>query len=124
MENGKAARYVGYTESVHFHQIDVKPTFNGGGSETFSKWIMDNVKYPEKVKAAGIHGRVIVQFTINESGKVTDTKILKGVHPALDAEAKRVVSSSPDWTPGISDGKKVPVTFVVPVFFRAKGESK
>ena len=114
----------GYTDSVPVNQTDVKPAFNGGDANQFIKWVVDNLNYPEEAKAAGIQGRVTVQFTVTESGKVADVKVLRGVNPTLDAEAVRVISSSPDWTPGISNGKKVPVTYAFPVMFQTKGEAK
>lgn len=103
---------------------DTKPSFQGGTPSDFQKWVMDNLNYPEEAKAAGIQGRVTVQFTVTESGKVADVKVLRGVSPALDAEAVRVISSSPDWTPGTSNGKKVPVTYAFPVMFQTKSEAK
>ena len=41
----------------------------------------------------------------------------KGVFPSLDAEAVRVVKSSPKWKPGIKNGKPVRVTYTLPVIF-------
>jgi Gram-negative bacterial tonB protein. len=35
----------------------------------------------------------------------------------LDNEAKKVVSSSPKWTPGKKNGKAVKVTILFPVIF-------
>ncbi|MBK8927516.1 MAG: energy transducer TonB [Crocinitomicaceae bacterium] len=43
---------------------------------------------------------VFVQFVVNTDGTLTEIKIVKGVSPLLDAEAKRVVSIMPPWNPG------------------------
>ena len=107
-----------------FQPMDTKPSFRGGDANEFAKWIMENLNYPAEAKAAGIQGRVTLKFTVTESGKIADVIVLRGVHPALDAEAVRVISSSPDWTPGMSKGTKVPVTFTFPVIFKIKGEEK
>ena len=48
---------------------------------------------------------------------VFPTKLLRGAHEKLDAEAMRVLNMSPDWTPGTKDGKPVPVSFTFPVNF-------
>jgi protein TonB len=61
---------------------------------------------------------VTLSFVVSETGKVSDVKVLRGVHEDLDKEAVRAVSSSPDWTPGEKDGKKVPVTYTFPVIFK------
>ncbi|MCQ2172406.1 MAG: M56 family metallopeptidase [Bacteroidales bacterium] len=106
------------TESVPFQSIEVKPTFNGGDANEFSKWVIAHLEYPAEARAAGKQGRVMVKFTVNEDGKVSDVSVLRGIDPALDAEAVRVVNSSPNWKPGEKDGKKVPVTYTFPVFFQ------
>ena len=103
--------------TVPFSLIEQKPTFQGGNANTFSKWVAQHLNYPEDAKKAGIEGRVMVAFDICEDGAVRNVKVLRGVNEALDAEALRVISSSPDWKPGIQDGKPVKVTFQFPVIF-------
>ena len=76
-----------------------------------------HLKYPKDAKAAGIDGTVTVQFVVGKNGGVQEVQVLKGVCPALDAEALRVVRSSPKWKPGIKDGKPVRVTYTLPVIF-------
>ena len=106
------------TESVPFQSIEVKPTFNGGDANEFSKWVIAHLEYPAEARAAGKQGRVMVKFTVNEDGKVSDVSVLRGIDPALDAEAVRVVNSSPNWKPGEKDGKKVPATYTFPIIFQ------
>ena len=106
-------------EPVPFNQVEVTPTFNGGDANTFSRWVNQQLKYPESCKKEGISGRVTLSFTVSETGKVTDVKVLRGVHEDLDNEAIRVVSSSPDWTPGTAEGKAVAIKYTFPVLFQA-----
>ena len=107
-------------EALPFQLIEVKPRFNGGDAAEFSKWVNSQLVYPEKAKQAGIQGRVAIQFTVGADGAVRDVKVLRGVNEDLDAEALRVVSSSPRWEPGMQDGKAVPVTFTFPVFYQLR----
>ena len=111
-------------QAVPFAQIELKPTFQGGDANTFSKWVSQHLQYPKEAKDDGIQGRVMVQFTICDDGVVRNVKVLRGVHPLLDAEALRVISSSPNWKPGMQGGKPVNVTFLFPVIFRFPGEDK
>ena len=101
----------------HYLEADVKPTFNGGDTNEFAKWVYSQLQYPEECKKAGITGRVSLSFIVGTDGKVRDVKILRGAHKKLDAEALRVIKMSPDWTPGTKDGKPVPITFSFPVNF-------
>ena len=68
-----------------------------------------------------MEGRVIVQFQINKDGSVSDINLLEGVCESIDNEVIRVVSESPDWTPGYVDGKPVNVTYAFPVLFQLRG---
>ena len=103
---------------IPFILVERKPLFNGGdASKEFSKWLGQNLSYPEEAKAANAQGRVITQFVVGKDGAVRDVKVLRGVNPALDAEAVRVVSQSPAWTPGQQGENPVDVTFTCPVVF-------
>ena len=107
-------------ESVPYQEIEVKPTFNGSDANAFSEWVNAHLTYPEVSKAAGEQGRVTLQFTVGSDGAVRDVKVLRSASEALDAEAVRVISSSPDWEPGKRDGKAVAVTYTFPVVFKLK----
>ena len=110
------------SKAVPFNVLDVKPGFNGGNAGEFSKWVNENLKYPKAAYEAGAQGRVTLQFVIGPDGKIGDVKVLRGVNPDLDAEALRVVSSSPDWTPGYVNGKPVKVTYTFPVIFKLNSD--
>ena len=101
-----------------FQMVEQKPTFGGGDASEFSKWVTSNLKYPEEAKAAKVQGRVTVTFVVDIDGSVKDVKVLRGVNELLDAEAVRVISASPKWTPGRSKGNPVPVTYTFPVIFK------
>ena len=99
------------------HKLDVYPTFKGKDESAFTDWVSARLKYPKEAKAAHIDGSVLVQYVVGKNGGVQEVQVLKGVHPVLDAEAVRVVRSSPKWKPGIKDGKPVRVTRTVEVVF-------
>ena len=106
-------------KTVSFHQVAQPPRFNGGDANEFSKWVNQNLRYPEKCRQSRVEGRVTLQFTVTEEGKVNNVKVLRSVNEDIDKEAVRVVSESPDWTPGKDEnGETVPVTYTFPVIFR------
>jgi TonB family protein len=110
------------TKTIPFSLVEQKPTFQGGDAGTkFAEWVNAHLSYPEAAKASRAQGRVTLQFTIFPDGKLRDAKVLRGANPELDAEALRVISASPDWTPGYVDGEPVKVTYVFPVIFQLKG---
>ena len=107
-------------ETVMYENVEEKPLFNGKDPSEFAGWLCENLVYPEEAIKAGINGRVVIQFVISEDGSVTDVKVLRGAHPALDKAAVDAVKASPKWTPGKNNGKTVKVEFVFPVVFRSK----
>jgi protein TonB len=104
-------------EEEVFFIVEEMPSFKGGGEDAFREWIAQNLRYPEIAADNGISGRVYVQFAINSKGEVCDAVVVRGVDPALDKEALRVVMSSPKWEPGRQRGRPVKVQFTFPINF-------
>lgn len=104
------------TDSV-YAVVDKEPEFPGGNEAKF-KFLAEKLSYPAEAKEANKQGRVIVQFVVTETGKVTNVKVVKSISASLDKEAIRIVSLFPDWTPGELNGKKVSCYQLVPVTFK------
>lgn len=107
-------------EAIPFQLVEEKPSFNGGDANEFSKWVNSKLQYPEIAKENGVQGRVILQFTVNPDGSVSNVKVLRGVDSSLDKEAVRVVSMSPKWKPGKQRDRAVKVTYTFPVIFQLR----
>lgn len=105
MENGK--------EILSLARIDRMPEFPGGMNKAY-QFITKNFNYSEDLVPRPT-GRIIVSFTINSKGKVIQPKIFQSLHPMLDQEAIRVISSMPRWTPGRQNGKDVDVKMRLPI---------
>jgi len=104
-------------EEQVFVVVEDMPGFGGGDSNKFREYIAKNLRYPEVAAENGIQGRVFVQFVVEADGRVSNVKVVRGVDPALDKEAIRVVESSPSWKPGKQRGKPVRVSFTFPIIF-------
>ena len=89
-----------------------------GGSVALMQYIKDNVRYPEECQEGAATGRVIVGFTVNEDGSLSDIKVMRSITPKLNKEAIRVVKSMPKWNPAKQNGKAVKTKYTVPVTFR------
>lgn len=74
-------------KSKHFIQKPVYP----GGPKALTEFIYQNLRYPAQALEARIEGMVVVDYDIDETGKVVDTRILKSVGHGCDEEAARVV---------------------------------
>jgi len=103
-----------------FLVVEEMPEFSGG-KEALANFIASNINYPVEAKAEKAEGRVVVSVVVSSTGKVKNAKIIRGIHPALDAEAMRVIGLlplQPDWKPGKEKGVAVDVAVTVPVEFK------
>jgi TonB family protein len=106
-------------EDPPFVIVEQMPDFPGG-EKALLQYFEQNIHYPEDAKKGNIQGTVYVRCIIDRLGKVEKAEVKKGVHPALDAEAIRLISSMPDWIPGRQGGKAVRVSYTFPVKFEIK----
>ena len=95
---------------------EVMPSFPGGESALY-EFLESNKQYPEEAKRNNEHGIVIVTFWVEKDGTITNARILRGCTPSLDAEALRLVSTMPKWTPGKMNGELKRVSFSLPIRF-------
>ena len=99
-----------------YEVVDEMPEFPGG-SLALSNYLTNQVNYPTVAKQNKIQGRVICEFVITNEGKITNGKVAQPVNPLLDAEAKRVIASMPNWIPGRHHGERVNSKYSVPITF-------
>ena len=97
--------------------VETMPDFPGGTGEMM-KYLVKNIRYPKEMEEQKVEGRVIVTFVVRKNGEITDAKVVKSVHPQLDAEALRIINGMPNWTPGMQNGKPMNVKFALPVSFK------
>lgn len=67
--------------------------------------------------SCGRRCKIYIKMTIDTTGYVRDSKVLKGCKdcPGCDAEVLRAVSSMPRWEPGRQNGRKVNTYYTLPV---------
>jgi periplasmic protein TonB len=104
-------------EANIFNVVEVQPEFPGG-YVAMKKFIDEEIKYTPEIKQLNQAGKVYIGFTVDATGKISDIKVLKGIHPLIDKEAERVVASMPNWKPGQQNGKNVAVRFNLPIAFK------
>ncbi|HKK43986.1 MAG TPA: M56 family metallopeptidase [Balneolaceae bacterium] len=79
--------------------------------------LQEKIQYPETARKAGIEGRVIVQFIVDEEGNVENPQIIRGIGGGCDKEALRVVKQA-KFKPGRQHGKAVKVQYSLPIVFK------
>ncbi|MDE6718067.1 MAG: M56 family metallopeptidase [Muribaculaceae bacterium] len=99
--------------------VEKTAEFPGGMKALFS-YLASNIKSPDDDTPAGL---VIVQFVVEANGEIGDAIIKKGLSPAMDAEALRVVKAMPRWIPAEVGGKPVASNYVLPVKYEPVGDN-
>ncbi|MDO5017137.1 MAG: M56 family metallopeptidase [Porphyromonas sp.] len=105
-----------------FETAHVIPEFPGG-DKALMQWLSQNIRYPEEAVKQNIQGRPLVSFIIEKDGSITDIKVVKSIHPLLDAEAIRIVQAMPKWIPGKDkEGNTIRTRFTIPLLFKLKDD--
>jgi TonB family protein len=99
-----------------FKVVEQLPQFPGG-EKRMMYYLSVYTKYPKQAITEKVEGTVEVNFMVGKNGKVEKVKVLKGAHPAFDAEAIRVVGSMPYWTPGMQNDIPAEVYYTIPIEF-------
>lgn len=98
-----------------FMVVEDMPRFPEGDP---NEYVSKNMKYPQEARDKKIEGKVAVQFVIERDGKISNVKILRSIHPLLDAETVRIIKNMPDWIPGKQRGETVRVMYTMVVTFK------
>ncbi|MFA8436299.1 MAG: energy transducer TonB [Marinifilaceae bacterium] len=105
-------------EEVPFVRVENMPVFNPRKNKTYEEGLRDlfqhmqkSAKYPVIAQENGIQGKVFVRFVVTKTGKISNVQVARGVDPALDKEAIRVVNNLPRFKPGMQRGRPVSVWF-------------
>lgn len=96
---------------------DESPQFPGG-QKAMLDYLAKSIKYPVESIEKKEEGRATVSFTIEKDGSLSDIVVVRGVSPALDKEAIRIVKEMPKWIPGKSKGEVVRVKYTIPIVFK------
>ncbi|WP_342084971.1 TonB family protein [Dyadobacter sp. OTU695] len=100
------------SESGSSIRLDRWPYFRG-----LTKFLANNLKYPDEALQSGVQGPVQVSFLIDEEGNISSGRIIKSPGIELDEEALRLIRIMPKWTPAQKDGKPIAVWYTVSIQF-------
>lgn len=102
--------------TVTYTKPYVQPEYRGG-MNNFYKYLGMSIRYPPNCQRMGIQGVVLLNFAVEKDGSLQGVRVINYANEELAAEALRVVKKSPLWNPGMIRGRKVRVSYNVPVSF-------
>ena len=92
------------------------PEYPGGTTSLYS-FLAKNIKYPEVARKNNVQGKVMLAFYVEEDGALSNVEVIKGLSKETDAEALRVMKSSPHWNPALANGAPARVKYVMNINF-------
>ena len=101
----------------------VMPEFPGG-EDAFYAYLdqkvvvptgFDKEKYLEENKNQYVP--ILVGFSVDVDGSITDVRVIDGAAEALDNKAKEIIEQMPKWKPGEIDGTPIQVQYAIPIRF-------
>ncbi len=99
-----------------FGDVDETMPMFRGGNQGLQEYISQNLRYPAN-HWGDEHGKVVVTFTINEDGTLSDAQVAKSSDEWLNAEALRLVNEMPKWVPAKRNGKSIKMKYNLPIIF-------
>jgi TonB family protein len=101
------------TTQYNVADLQVLPEFSGGYSKMYD-YILKSSTIPKEQA-----GKVLVSFSVSQTGVLGNFKIEKSASTVLDNEVLRILKSMPNWKPGKIEGKVVNVRKIeIPISFR------
>ena len=118
-EVGNQGIRTGFIEGKNniYTAVEQSPEFPGG-SNALNQFINNSIKYSDEMQKANINGRVLITFIVEEDGSISNIKVLRNLGFGTSDEAKRIISISPRWSPGLMNNKPVRVQITMSINFQ------
>ncbi|WP_394675619.1 energy transducer TonB [uncultured Sphingobacterium sp.] len=98
----------------HMNEVFPEPPY---GTNGFKDWIIKNYQIPTAAKKAKVNGKLIINFTIEKDGRLSNFQITKNIgYHTGEALIKLIRKSSP-WKPGYQNGYAVKCGYTYPLSF-------
>ena len=80
-------------------------------------YLYQNIKYPAMARENSITGTVVLEFIVDEKGKVSKPNVLRDIGGGCGQAALKAIKDMPSWTPGRQNARPVKVLMRIPVKF-------
>jgi TonB family protein len=117
-DSNKTKRY-SYTEKMPVFPILKPADSTRSAYERVIDFLNKDLHFPAKALRDGVQGKVFFSFVVDEAGRTTNIKLVKGLREDVDAEVLRNAHrlETIQWQPGTQNDRPVRVAFTVPISF-------
>lgn len=88
-----------------------------GGMKSMNKFLAKNLKYTEVAKNNCFEGTVMVKFSVNADGSLSDFQVVRSDNSNLNEQALKIVKAMPNWEPAVKEGFYTSRKVIVPIQF-------
>ena len=109
----------------HYTYIEKMPVFPGRepadslrtSSQRVMRFLNEGLVFPPRALRDGISGRLYFSFKVDNQGRTTNIKLVKGLRADIDTAILRNAHrlDAIQWKPGTQNGRPVTVSFTVPI---------
>jgi periplasmic protein TonB len=92
-----------------------------GGAQAWLNFLNTHLHAPQDLEA-GEKRTVLIRFSVDEEGTITNFHVVQSGGSAFDQEVIRVLKKMPKWLPAIQNGQPAAVSFTQPVTFFGQEE--
>jgi TonB family protein len=86
-----------------------------GGLQALNKDVFTAFVFPKTASNDKIHGKILLEFTVDTLGRASYPKIVEGLRADVDSAAIKVCKKLKRFKPSTIDGKKVPQRMNIPL---------
>jgi len=110
-QDGKIDTLVGNDGKTYVSRSIIYP----GGLSGLYKDISANYVLPKKAKQDNVHGKILLEFTVDTLGKVISPKIIEGVRADVDSAVIHMCKKLKRFNPALMNEQKVPQRMNIPM---------
>ncbi len=100
-ENGKLIKGISYFDnSENIYDASVYFPYPSGGYDAFYNYLSKE----NGLSSESVDGEVTIRFSVHETSKIFDIRVLKSFKPKYDNYAKKLLLDGPPWIPARSHG--------------------
>lgn len=103
-------------EVFKWYQVQTKASFPGG-APAFDNYIKNNMKIPNKAYRKAKSGTILVTFTVEKDGSISNVRISskKKLGYGCEKAAIKVISNMPKWVPAQQRDEPCRMAFSKPI---------
>ncbi|PRX46358.1 energy transducer TonB [Salegentibacter salegens] len=103
-------------EEIEYFEYHIPASYPGGEKRLYS-FLQENINIPQE-HDKDMEVKVVLMFTINPDGDLSEIKIVDGAPHRYNAEAVRVLTKMPKWNPTKRFGEPIATRYALPIIFR------